>query len=163
MRLQCGVSFSQLRTCRRPLACSARRPSDGGQIARPPTHASALSAAARSRAHRGGTFESSGPSPSAIVGCARTASASREYEISANMVICTAAMTFPASAPIIVKPIMLIVYSRRPELSYSSLLPVACALPPHSSATARRGVSGISSCPRRAVADECGAPGAGDR
>src|SRR6266852_4757410 len=55
---------------------------------------------------RGGTFEKSEPSPSAIVGCARMASRSLEYGRSASIAVCTAAMTSPASAPIIVKPRM---------------------------------------------------------
>ena len=55
---------------------------------------------------RGGTFDKSGPSPSTIVGCARTASRSLEYGISASIAACTVATTSPASAPIIVKPRM---------------------------------------------------------
>src|SRR5215831_14471761 len=53
---------------------------------------------------RGGTFEKSGSSPSSIVGCARTASRSLEYGRFASIAVCTAAMTSPASEPIIVKP-----------------------------------------------------------
>src|SRR5271156_4091433 len=42
---------------------------------------------------RGGTFEKSGSRPSAIVGCAITASRSLEYGRSASIAVCTAAMT----------------------------------------------------------------------
>src|SRR5215471_13730460 len=54
----------------------------------------------------GGTFAKSGPSPSAIVGCAMTASRSRWYGRPPSITVCTTAMTSPASAPIIVKPRM---------------------------------------------------------
>jgi hypothetical protein len=54
---------------------------------------------------RGGTFEKSRLNPSAIVGCAKAGvSVSVEYESRANIAVCTAAMTSPASAPIIIKP-----------------------------------------------------------
>jgi hypothetical protein len=56
------------------------------------------------RAARGGTFENSVLSPSAIVGCAKAALARLEYEMPANIAVCTAVMTSPAAAPIIVKP-----------------------------------------------------------
>src|SRR6266446_7824275 len=52
----------------------------------------------------GGTFEKSGPSPSAIVGWTRTASRSLQYGKFASIAVCTAAKTSPASEPIIVKP-----------------------------------------------------------
>jgi len=58
------------------------------------------------RRDRGGTFEKSEPSPSPIVGCARMASRSLGYGRPASIAVCTAAMTSPASAPIIVKPRM---------------------------------------------------------
>jgi hypothetical protein len=53
------------------------------------------------RAARGGTFENSVLSPSAIVGCAKAALARLEYEMPANIAVCTAAMTSPAVAPIL--------------------------------------------------------------
>src|ERR1700732_364944 len=55
---------------------------------------------------RGGTFEKRGPSPSAMVGCARTASRRFVYGRPARIAVCTTAMASPASAPIIVKPRM---------------------------------------------------------
>src|SRR5262245_744525 len=54
---------------------------------------------------RGGTVEKSGSSPSAIVGCAKAMSASRKYESSDKIAVCTA-ITSPAFVPIIVKPRM---------------------------------------------------------
>ena len=57
-------------------------------------------------AGRGGTLEESESSPSAIVGCARTASRSTANGKAASIAVCTAAMTSPASAPIIVTPRM---------------------------------------------------------
>src|SRR5580658_3098882 len=52
---------------------------------------------------RGGTFASTNPSPSAIVKCAMTASRRTVYGSPASIAVCTAAMTSPASEPIIVK------------------------------------------------------------
>ena len=46
--------------------------------------------------YRAGTFEKSGPRPSAIVGCAITASRSLGYGRSASIAVCTAVMTSPA-------------------------------------------------------------------
>src|SRR5208283_4068615 len=54
----------------------------------------------------GGTFENSGPSPSAIVGWTRTAARSLQYGMFASIAVCTVGMTSPASEPIIVKPRM---------------------------------------------------------
>ncbi len=45
----------------------------------------------------------SGPKPSAIVGCARTASRSAVNGIPANIAVCTTAITSPASGPTIAK------------------------------------------------------------
>src|SRR5262249_26618845 len=53
---------------------------------------------------RGGTFEKSEPSPSAIVGCARTASRSFEYGRSAGVARFTPAKTSPAAGPHILEP-----------------------------------------------------------
>jgi hypothetical protein len=58
------------------------------------------------RTDRGDTFANSAPGPSAIVGCVRIASRSTGYGRRASIAVCTAAMTSPASAPIIVKPRM---------------------------------------------------------
>src|SRR5215475_4357518 len=44
---------------------------------------------------RGGTFEKSRLSPSAIVGCAKATLESVEYERPANIAVCTAAVTSP--------------------------------------------------------------------
>src|SRR3989442_1389583 len=52
----------------------------------------------------GGTFDKSGPSPSAIVRCARTASRSLGYGSSASIAACTPATTSPAPGPSMVKP-----------------------------------------------------------
>jgi hypothetical protein len=49
-------------------------------------------------------YDKRGPSPSAIVGCARTASRNVEYGSPASITACTVATTSPASGPIIVKP-----------------------------------------------------------
>src|SRR5258708_31292710 len=53
-----------------------------------------------------GTLDRSGPRPSAIVKCEITASRSTGYGRFANIAVCIAAMTSPASEPIIVKPRM---------------------------------------------------------
>src|SRR5215469_2209920 len=53
-----------------------------------------------------GTFAKSCPRPSAIVGCAMTASRSFANRKPAIIAVCTTVMTSPASAPIIVKPRM---------------------------------------------------------
>src|SRR5271166_696162 len=56
----------------------------------------------RREPYRAGTFEKSGPNPSAIVRCAITASRSFGYGRFASIAVCTAAMTSPASEPVIV-------------------------------------------------------------
>src|SRR5438552_7063583 len=76
-----------------------------------------------------GTFEKSGPSPSAIVGWTRTASRSLEYGKLASIAVCTAAKTSPASEPIIVKPRM---RSSLPKDLHEALCFVRCLRPQHS-------------------------------
>src|SRR5262249_32352840 len=79
------------------------------------------------RTDRGGTFEKSEPSPSAIVGCARMASRSLQYGRFDGIAVRTAAMTSPASAPIIVKPRMRSSLPTTRAFMKPCLSPVACA------------------------------------